>query len=765
MTSECASCGKGGDVPLKTCGRCGTAAYCSAECQRTHWKAGGDGSHKVACDAAIAEAMAALKAAKNGQNDSSENTSGPAQEGGRKEKEEEQQDVGGSAEEPKEDTAAQAAAKLIAKFAPEIPAIRCEGCHILIEDASGKSRCGACRLVFYCSRECQTAHWNAPTAAAGSSDNAQRDRGDASHKIGCKLRQLYPVALRLFRDWRGRSLTVQREIGAGEDLLVENALVGVHCIQTKDEAHAAAVSKELGLPLAQSGLLVALESGCEHFGSNPCASIALAIESLPTGTRFQTFLQRRQFEPATAPTSAQASANGSSAHDYDAAALSFMNEAIAIDELTRVYAALDLDTAPPKFVQLLKKMQGDVLVQFLTAGSGRSKLISSLLDGGGVASSMLNARMTNNFEPMIRVFHKNAYSLRSPLSRRIFAHAFYETASYVNHACIPNARFVPESGVEGGRLRIVSTTHIPAGDPVTISYTHFARAGFPCSCGTCGVLEALWDQLKVASVHPKFSSAQRQFLARDDALGGAVSKYGLVEGLGGGGDAFFWADLLATTGLAHALELLPFVAAHFTAYAIDSLLHESKPEVWAPAFVRLAPNFYFLARIWRSDSLFTSLSPAATAVKIVPEALAAQLNERLLLLSIAAKAWIGPIEPAWLRPFFGQSLVKQEIVPLAAAASAERVREATLPRFAVDADDAADATASLETTLRIAVVEYQATAGSGSSLCAALRLEYLRGTVPRALFDGIHEVARAGFGVPCQCLKAATKKVATDVTA
>jgi hypothetical protein len=41
----CAVCSKALEKPLR-CGRCGAVCYCSAHCQREHWRSGG---HKQAC--------------------------------------------------------------------------------------------------------------------------------------------------------------------------------------------------------------------------------------------------------------------------------------------------------------------------------------------------------------------------------------------------------------------------------------------------------------------------------------------------------------------------------------------------------------------------------------------------------------------------------------------------------------------------------------------------------------------------------------------
>ena len=50
ILSSCASCGKHRAAMAedpKRCNRCSAVAYCSAACQKQHWKRGG---HKVACN-------------------------------------------------------------------------------------------------------------------------------------------------------------------------------------------------------------------------------------------------------------------------------------------------------------------------------------------------------------------------------------------------------------------------------------------------------------------------------------------------------------------------------------------------------------------------------------------------------------------------------------------------------------------------------------------------------------------------------------------
>ena len=38
LKAICANCG--GTAPQRRCSRCGSASYCSKECQRAHWKKG-----------------------------------------------------------------------------------------------------------------------------------------------------------------------------------------------------------------------------------------------------------------------------------------------------------------------------------------------------------------------------------------------------------------------------------------------------------------------------------------------------------------------------------------------------------------------------------------------------------------------------------------------------------------------------------------------------------------------------------------------------
>ena len=60
--SKCTTCGTPSEVkPLNRCGRCGTAAYCSAECQKNDWKV-----HKWVCTMSTEDRGMAIKVAEKG---------------------------------------------------------------------------------------------------------------------------------------------------------------------------------------------------------------------------------------------------------------------------------------------------------------------------------------------------------------------------------------------------------------------------------------------------------------------------------------------------------------------------------------------------------------------------------------------------------------------------------------------------------------------------------------------------------------------------
>lgn len=60
IAKSCQLCGKT-SVTLMQCAGCRAVSYCSPECQKTHWKGGGDQRHKVQC-ARLKEAADKYKA-------------------------------------------------------------------------------------------------------------------------------------------------------------------------------------------------------------------------------------------------------------------------------------------------------------------------------------------------------------------------------------------------------------------------------------------------------------------------------------------------------------------------------------------------------------------------------------------------------------------------------------------------------------------------------------------------------------------------------
>ena len=119
------------------CGRCRTAEYCGAPCQRAHWRA-----HKPRCkeleaaaDAAEAAAEAAAAAAAAG---------------------------GGSAGEDKPPGAPRTPG-VYTGLECRVQDYHCalESCCVTLEEGGANTVCNGCRSVVYCDVECQTAHWAA----------------------------------------------------------------------------------------------------------------------------------------------------------------------------------------------------------------------------------------------------------------------------------------------------------------------------------------------------------------------------------------------------------------------------------------------------------------------------------------------------------------------------------------------------------------------------------------------------------------------------
>lgn len=85
------------------------------------------------------------------------------------------------------------------------------------------------------------------------------------------------------------------------------------------------------------------------------------------------------------------------------------------------------------------------------------------------------------------IVYSNGYAVVSDMHTGVF-----ETASRINHSCVPNSNYswVPQGDGESGRLMFWNMVKLSAGDEVTVSYGH-PRAwlkkiyGFDCDCGGC----------------------------------------------------------------------------------------------------------------------------------------------------------------------------------------------------------------------------------------------------------------------------------------
>ena len=123
------------------CGRCRTAEYCGAPCQRAHWRA-----HKPRCKELEAAADAAEAAAETAAATAAALAVG-----------------GGGAGEDKPPSAAPRAPGIYSGLECRVQDYHCAlvSCSAALEEAGANAICSGCRSVVYCNVECQTAHWEA----------------------------------------------------------------------------------------------------------------------------------------------------------------------------------------------------------------------------------------------------------------------------------------------------------------------------------------------------------------------------------------------------------------------------------------------------------------------------------------------------------------------------------------------------------------------------------------------------------------------------
>ena len=100
----------------------------------------------------------------------------------------------------------------------------------------------------------------------------------------------------------------------------------------------------------------------------------------------------------------------------------------------------------------------------------------------------LHHHASNPHESVSRsIVYSNGYAVISDMHTGVF-----ETASRINHSCVPNSNYswVPQGDGGSGRLMFWNMVKLSAGDEVMVSYGHHRMwlkriYGFDCDCGGC----------------------------------------------------------------------------------------------------------------------------------------------------------------------------------------------------------------------------------------------------------------------------------------
>lgn len=114
--------------------------------------------------------------------------------------------------------------------------------------------------------------------------------------------------------------------------------------------------------------------------------------------------------------------------------------------------------------------------------------VASISSSARKAFFALHHYSSNPRESVSRsIVYSNGYATKSGMHTAVF-----ETASRINHSCVPNSSYswALQGDGEGGTLVFRNMVRLSAGDEVTVSYGHI-RAwlkkiyGFDCDCGGC----------------------------------------------------------------------------------------------------------------------------------------------------------------------------------------------------------------------------------------------------------------------------------------
>jgi hypothetical protein len=147
------------------------------------------------------------------------------------------------------------------------------------------------------------------------------------------------------------------------------------------------------------------------------------------------------------------------------------------------YGVFALSDIPPGTV-LLSETPLVTLIDTGTRADPLDAAVDALSSEKKRSYRSLHSFSRNASESLNRsILYSNGYSVMNDLATGVF-----ETASRINHSCVPNSQYVWKEG--SGRMVFWSRFKLLEGEEVTVDYGHkkkyLARIyGFECACGGC----------------------------------------------------------------------------------------------------------------------------------------------------------------------------------------------------------------------------------------------------------------------------------------